>query len=86
MLMMSIRDSVSGTYGRPFFETTEATGVRSVSMEVNHVEPSNVLAQNPGDFELFVLGAFDDVTGRFSLLDVPRSVCNLSALVRHEAR
>lgn len=32
------------------------------------------LSVHPGDFELFLLGSFDDLTGRYVNLDVPERI------------
>lgn len=60
---ISVRDSAAETFGPPFFVPNPAVGVRNFANEVNRMDEKNPLFTNPGDFELYQLGVFDDVTG-----------------------
>lgn len=79
--VLSVRDIVADTYGRPFFAPNVPSAVRSVRAEVNSAQ-GGTLNTNPDDFQLFDLGTFDDQTCRFQLYEQPVMVLNnLSALV-----
>lgn len=68
----SVLDIVSQQYGRPFFTLNEGSAIRGFTDEVNQPNESSVLYKHPNDFQLFVLGTFDDSNCKFELLDVPR--------------
>ena len=72
MVICSIRDSAADAYGRPFFLPSVGVAIRSFTDEVNRPSEDNQIYQHPEDFDLFELGEFDDTTGRFVLLDVPK--------------
>lgn len=67
--MCSILDMVAQQYGRPFFAVSEGSAVRGFSDEVNNRE--SMLYKHPRDYQLFLLGTFDDEDGRCSLSDSP---------------
>lgn len=79
--VLSVRDVVADTYGRPFFTPNVPSGVRSLQKEVNTQSDGNMLADNPDDFELYNLGTYDDQTGAFDLLPRPELVVRCSSLV-----
>lgn len=70
-VVVSIFDRLAEVYSRPVFVATEALAVRSFSDEVNNAEGGD-LGKHPGDYDLYVLGSFDDNTGRFGMEDYPR--------------
>ena len=74
MVICSIRDSAADAYGRPFFLSSVGVAIRSFTDEVNRSSEDNQIYQHPEDFDLFELGEFDDTTGRFVLLDVPKQL------------
>lgn len=79
--VFSVRDVVSDTYGRPFYSFNTSTALRSLKSEVNNKVVGSVLFESPDDFELYLLGEFDDETGRFDLLDRMQFVVRCSSLV-----
>lgn len=70
--IFSIRDSAMDAYARPFFVPSVAMAARGFRDEANRAEGE--ICKHPEDYELFELGEFDEDTGRFTNLDVPRSV------------
>ena len=74
MVICSICDSAADAYGRPFFLSSVGVAIRSFTDEVNRSSEDNQIYQHPEDFDLFELGEFDDTTGRFVLLDVPKQL------------
>lgn len=78
----SVRDVVSNTYGRPFFSQNDATAVRSLAMEVNNSSFESVLHTNPDDFELYLIGEFDDELCTFDSLSAIQLLCRCSSLVK----
>lgn len=80
LAVLSVRDVVADTFGRPFYAPNEASGVRSVRSEVNSPQ-GGTLKDHPDDFELYALGTFDDQTCVFELFDRPKLLLRLSHLV-----
>lgn len=81
-VMCSVRDVVASTFGRPFFAVNTASATRSLTQEVNSQSDGNMLNSNPGDFELYELGSFDDQTAMFDLLSQPRLIVRCGDLVK----
>lgn len=69
--MCTVLDMVAQQYGRPFFAVSEGSAIRGFQDEVNRPGDS-VLFQHPDDFQLFIMGQFDDETAAIDLLDTPR--------------
>lgn len=63
--VLAIRDRAIDSYGQPFFSASVGGAVRSFSDELNRVAENNQLNKHPDDFDLFLLGEFDDQTGEF---------------------
>jgi len=63
--IFSVRDRAIDAYGQPFYATSVGGAVRSFSDEVNRPAENNQLAKHPEDFDLFLLGEYDDSTGEF---------------------
>lgn len=80
LAVLSVRDTVADTFGRPFYAPNEASGVRSVRSEVANPQ-AGPLHEHPDDFQLFHLGWFDDQTAAFELFDHPTLLIRLSHLI-----
>lgn len=74
-IVVSVFDKAASVYGRPVFAAAEGIAVRSFRDEVNRAERDNTMNQHPADFDLYVIGAFDDVTGELEPCR-PRLVLN----------
>lgn len=61
----SVRDSATQAFSQPMFVPSPAFGLRAFSDEVNRADPSNQLYRHPGDYELWVIGYFDEDSGTF---------------------
>ena len=70
----AIKD-VKTAYWQPFCHHNDQSAIREFATMVNN---DNVVGQNPGDFELWNLGTYDDLTG--ALVSAPVFVCAASAL------
>lgn len=81
--VLSVRDIVADTYGRPFFAPNVPSGARSLRSEVNNPQ-AGMLHTNPADFQLFELGVFDDQTCQFELLPQPHQVLGSLDVLRDE--
>jgi len=58
--VVSVRDSASQLFGRPFVVVALGQATRAFSDEVNG---QSEISRHPGDFELWEIGEFDDQTG-----------------------
>lgn len=73
-VVCTVRDRAADTFSRPFFAKSSGEAVRSFTDEVNRPADQNQLHAHPEDFDLYVLGLFEDDTGMFDV-GVPRMVC-----------
>lgn len=64
--VVSVQDRASGVFNRPFFVPHRNIAVRDFTDEVNRVAADNQLNKHPDDFDLYLLGQFDDNTGTFT--------------------
>lgn len=61
--IFTIRDRAIDAYGQPFYAVSTGGAVRSFADEINRT--GNALNAHPEDYDLFMLGEFDDATGEF---------------------
>lgn len=60
----SVFDSKLATFGRPWYEMTDAAAIRVFSDAVNDgSNPNNQWYKHPEDFSLYCLGDFEDESG-----------------------
>lgn len=71
LIVVSIFDTATRTYARPVFVAARGAALRSFSDEVNTPREDNPLNRHPGDFELHLLGTWDDQNGAFASLPQP---------------
>lgn len=72
LVVVSIRDRAAQCFSRPVFTQTEGTAIRSFTDELNREGADNELAKHPEDFDLYVVGVFDDDDGLFTCESIPR--------------
>lgn len=70
--VFSCFDSKAGYYSKPMFCKSKGEAIRSFSDEANNRE--SYLYLHSEDFVLFELGTFDDVDGKFELLNTPMPI------------
>lgn len=80
MRIYSIYDNKAAAYMRPFFHRNNATAVRDVEQGVN--DPQSDLSRAPGDFDLFCLAEWDEVSGKIEVLEKVENLGNLVHFVR----
>lgn len=73
-VVVSVFDRAAGAYSRPAYVGAVGLAVRSFQDEVNRDAPDNEVSKHPDDFDLYHLGSFDDVAGRFELFDQPKKL------------
>lgn len=76
----SVFDSKLATFGRPWYELTDASAIRVFSDAVNDgSNPQNQWYKHPEDFSLYCLGSFDDESGSLEK-QLPLSLVTASAI------
>lgn len=74
--VLAIRDRAIDTYGQPVFVPNVGGAVRSFGDEIKREhspQSPNPLNQHPEDYDLYLLGEYDDQTGMFEC-GVPEQV------------
>lgn len=66
LLVVAVKDRAAELFNRPFYCPTEAIAIRQFANEVNRDASDNPLFTNPTDFELYVVGRWDDTDGSLS--------------------
>jgi hypothetical protein len=84
MVVISIKDTAAGAFGRPAFVASEGVAIRQFQDEVNRKSDDNQLYNHPDDFHMYYLGMFDDIDGTFKLLDIPKVICRASDVMIRE--
>ena len=74
MIIVSIKDTAADAFGRPAFVATEGVALRQFQDEVNRASDDNQLYKHSQDFHLYMLGSFEDSTGIFELLEIPKLI------------
>lgn len=80
--MLAVRDRVSDSFQNLLCVPNIPAAIRAFAMEVNRDAPDNTLFHHADDMELYVLGEFDQDTGKIRLLDSPRQVALAKDLKR----
>lgn len=66
LVIVSVFDRAAQAYGRPVFVHTRGLAVRSFRDEVTRSAADNDMFKHAEDYDLYVLGEFDDATGIMS--------------------
>lgn len=64
--VISVKDRAADVFNRPFIVPHRNVAIRDFTDEVNRSAADNQLNKHPDDFDLYLLGQFDDNTGKFS--------------------
>jgi hypothetical protein len=82
--IFAVRDIKSGSYGIPFCHQTIAEAIRDFTRGCND-ERLN-LNMFPEDFELYFFGGFDQVSGKYHIIDKPEFVINAVTCSRKQLK
>lgn len=77
--VLAVRDRAADVFGQPIFTPAVGLGVRSFTDEINN--PQSAFSKHPEDYDLYVLGTYDDNTGALAAI-TPRMVSIGKDLVR----
>lgn len=72
--LVAIRDIKVGAYQQPACVAAIGGAERAFSDAVNNQERNTDISRHPEDFELYILGTFDDETGRIETKEQPQFV------------
>lgn len=62
-VVVALLDCVAEVYAQPAFVASAGAAIRGLSDEVNRVDPKNPLHVHADDFQLHLIGSYDDATG-----------------------
>lgn len=80
--VFSVFDSKLATFGRPWFQMTDAAALREFADAVNDgSNPNNQWHSHPEDFSLYLVGQFDDQQGEL-IPCAPSSLVTASSLIK----
>jgi len=75
----AIRDVKANHYATPFFMASNGLAIRAFSDLVS--DPKTTLNRHPDDFQLFVIGEYDDNSGEL-LPSMPEFLSNASEYIK----
>jgi hypothetical protein len=67
LYVVCVKDRAAEVFNRPFFVPHRNVAIRDFTDEVNRAAADNQLNKHPDDFDLYLLGEFNDNTGEFSI-------------------
>lgn len=80
MKILAVHDSKVNAFSQPFFLRTQAEAMRGWIEVVN--EPSTQFNKHPEDFNLFLLGDFDEDTGLITPLSAPQAIASAISVIK----
>lgn len=72
LTVCAVKDRALNAFNRPIFVPTTGVAIRSFNDEVNRKDSE--MASHPEDYDLCELGQWDDETGLYFPLEVPRVI------------
>lgn len=83
--VFAVYDVKAEAYMRPYFAPTKGVGVRAFEDEVANAETP--AGMHPEDYQLYILGEFDDNEGKFILPSAPLHVLNgVQVIAKHHSK
>ena len=79
MVVCSVFDTAVGAYMRPFFAPAPGAAIRAFEDDASNAE--SVVSRHPEDYALFLLGRWDDQSGKFEQEETPVCLCRAHELV-----
>lgn len=72
--VIAVRDIKANVYSQPQFVGSIGHAVRSFGDQCRNKENGNIMGQHPEDFELYLLGEFDDEHATWTMLEKPKQI------------
>lgn len=63
--IVCVKDRAADVFNRPFFVPHRNVAIRDFTDEVNRAAADNQLNKHPDDFDLYLMGQFNDNLGEF---------------------
>lgn len=82
LYVYAIHDIKAICFSNPFFVAHDGIALRMFGDVV--ADKNTSIAKHPGDYKLYKLAEYDDVSGRFVSLDVPSFMANASDFISAE--
>lgn len=82
--VLVVKDRALDIYNLPFTQTSVAQAVRGFTDEINNDPTKSNIAQHPDDYDLYLIGHYDEVEGRLMPLDRPDLVVRGKDLIRNK--
>lgn len=70
--MFTIKDQKAQVYNTPFFQKSPGEAERSLKSLTN--DNQSLISKYPEDFDLYLIGEYDDQTGMMTSLDTPQHI------------
>lgn len=83
-VIIAIRDIKADAFGNPMFVRSKGEAMRMFTDEVNRADQDNALYRHPEDFELYILGTYDDEKGDFQITPKEQITTGGSVAVRND--
>lgn len=80
--ILAIKDRALDVYNLPFVQQSVAQAVRGFTDEVNSDPAKSGIAQHPDDYDLYLIGYYDDVVGKLWAHDELELIVRGKDLVR----
>lgn len=72
--VLAVYDGKAEAFLQPFFSDTPGSAVRAFGDEV--MKPESPFHKHPGDYQLYELGTFDNLTGKLTAMEPMKLHCN----------
>lgn len=72
--IVAVRDRAADVFAQPFFVASIGVAIRSFTDEVNRKDENNGFYKHPEDFDLYLMGEYDDSDGSFECMQ-PKQIC-----------
>lgn len=82
--MFAIKDRATDSFNVPFTVMTTAQAVRTFADEVNSDPQRSAIAKHPDDYDMYIVGEYDDQTAKITPLDPIERIARAKDLLRGE--
>lgn len=80
--ILTVKDRALDIYNLPFAQTTTAQAVRGFTDEINSDPTRSAVANHPDDYDLYIIGHYDEQAGTVLPLKAPELVVRGKDLIR----
>lgn len=80
----SIYDKISERYNLVIEQQDDAQALRTLAMECKN--PQSFIRNFIDDYDLYKIATYDETTGKFTNLDIPKLICHASRFKKEEEK